>query len=171
MTVTLNYAKVEQPIGMISKPWENRCFHDHNRWECGQKCQIAISSSFLFTVSTGPHRASSSPLPSPPTQSYNSKWPPHTSPCNATWPHPHHSNFHPTHEALSSSVTHISTYKPAVPQPRKPYPDIHYSENFKSHILNLFSLWDKKSNFLPSHCRSYDPTNWTESQYKTTLNT
>jgi len=75
---------------------ENRCFHDHNRWERGQKCQIAISSSFLFAVHTGPQRASSSPLSSTLFQSYCSKWPPHTSPSNGTWQHPHHSNFHPT---------------------------------------------------------------------------
>lgn len=170
MTVTLNYANKQQPIGMINKPRENRCFHEHNRWECGQKCQIAISSSFLSTVPTGPHRASSSPLSSSLSQSYSSKRPPHTYPRNATWRHPHHSNFQPTHEAASSSVTHISTYKTTVSQPRKPYLDVHYSENFKSHILILFSPRDRKSNFPPSHCRSYDPTNWTECQYQTTIN-
>jgi hypothetical protein len=120
-------------------------------WQMGMwsKCHIAIPSSFLFTVPTGPQRASSSPLSSTLSQSYCSKWPPHTSPSNGTWQHPHHSNFHPTYEAESSSVTHLSTYKPTALQPRKPYLDTHYSKNFKSHILNLFSLWDRKSSFTP----------------------
>ena len=44
-TLTLNYAKGEQPIGMVNKLQENRCFHDHNRWECGQN---SVKQLFLI---------------------------------------------------------------------------------------------------------------------------
>jgi len=161
MTVTLNNAKEEQPIGMINKPWENRCFHDHNRWESGRKCQIAIYSSFLFTVPTGPHRVHHlhSPLPSP----------------KATIQSDHHT--HPPamqlDHILTIAIFFLHTHPLTSLECHNPENHIqtYITVKISNHISSTYFLCKtEKSNFPPSHCRSYDPTNWTECQYKTTLN-